>query len=112
MVREGPVRLEEVRHRLDRQALENGWKHDSAHAVPGVDHDAQRLHHFEVDEGQDGVDPTRPDVLLADLSSGLTPGHVVNGHSSRAYIQEARVAADGKCTAADDLQPGVLLRVV
>ena len=87
VVRERSVRLEEVRHRLDRQAFEDRRKHDSAHAVRRVDHDAQGLHRFDVDEGQDGVDPPRPDVFFADMCWGLTPGRVVNGHGPRADVQ-------------------------
>src|SRR5882724_2361125 len=112
VVREGRVRLEEVRHRIDRQALENWRQHDSAHTVRSVDHDAERLHGVDVDEGQDGIDPARPDVLLSDMSGGLTLGHVLEDQSPCADVQQTRVTPDGKRAAAHDLQAGVVLWVV
>ena len=81
VVREGRVGLEEVPHGVDREALENRPEHDSAHAVRSVDHDAEGLDGVGADEGQDGIDPARPDVLLADMSWGLTPGHGPPGRS-------------------------------
>ncbi len=65
-----------------------------------------------VHEGQDALDIGRPDVVLLDLSEGLSLGHVPKRHGLVADVQQSRVPADGQGPPADDLHPGVLLRVV
>ena len=112
VVREAPVELEEVGDGVDREPLEDRRQHRARHPVRRVDHDAQRLHRAGVDEGQDLLDVARKDIFLPDLSWGLTPGHVGKGHGAVADLQQARVAADGQGSAADDLHARVLLRVV
>ena len=110
VVRERPVRLEVERDRLDREPIEDGLQHRPAHSVRRVDDHAQRLQRAEVDEGQHLVDEAGPDVLGPDLAAAY--GRAEAGQRAVAHVEEARVPADGKGAAADDLHPRVLLRVV
>jgi hypothetical protein len=110
VVRERPVGLEEVGHRVDRQSLEHGWQHHTGHAVGGVDHDAQRLHGARVDEGHDSLDPARPDVFFADRSFGTCP--LPGTGRPPPDVQQAGVASHRERAAANDLHARVLLRVV
>ena len=112
MVREGAVRLEEVGHRVDRDPLQDRRQHHAGHPVRRVDHDPPPLDLLHVDEGQDLVDVGRKDILLPDLSEGLSLRRGGTGQCSVADVQQARVAADGHRAAADDLHARVLLRVV
>ena len=112
VVREGAVRLEKVGHRVDRDPLEDGRQHHAGHPVRRIDHDTPPLDLVEVDERQDLVDVGRKDILLPDLSEGLSLRRGGKGQCSVTNVQQARVAADGHCASADDLHPDVLLRVV
>ena len=110
VVREGAVRLEVAGHGLDRQALEHRRQHRPGHPVGGVDHDPERPHRVDVDEGEDLVAEPRPDVLVADVAPRRGLAEAALGPV--AHLREARVAADGERALADDLHPRVLLRVV
>ena len=67
MIRERAVRIEEVRHRFDRQVLEHGWEHRAGHSVRRVDHDLERPQRRDVDERQHALDEGGPDVGLLHL---------------------------------------------
>ena len=76
VVGERAVGVEEAAHGVDRQPVQDRRQHRAGHPVGRVDHDTQRLHGIDVDEGQDAVDELRPDVLLRDRLGGtrLLPG--------------------------------------
>jgi hypothetical protein len=112
VVRERPVRLEEVGDGVDGDPLEDGREHDACHAVRRVDHDPSLLDRLEVDEGQHLVNEGRKDVICSDLSEGLSLVNRRRGESSVTDVQQARVAAHRQRAAAHDLHPGVLLRIV
>ncbi len=110
MVRERAVRLEVAADGFDRKPLEHRRQHRAGHPVCCVDHDLERLDGLDVDEGENPVDVRGPDVELSHLAGvGFVP---VAGVDQVAQIEEAAVAADRQGAAADELQPGVLLRVV
>ena len=111
VVRERAVGLEEVRDGVDRDPLEDRREHDAAHPVRRVDHDPLPLDRLEVDERQHLVHEGRKDILLLDMSRGLSRA-CRRGQGSVADVQQARVAADRQRAAAHDLHPRVLLRIV
>ena len=53
VVRERPVGLEVAAHGVDRQPVEDGREHRAGHPVRRVDHDPERAHRLDVDEGED-----------------------------------------------------------
>ena len=115
VVREGAVRVEVAADGVDRQTLQDGREHRAAHPVGGVDHDAERLDLFDVDErrGRGRRKPARcrKTESFRGLQQGSDPGFP-RAQRPVADVQQPRFAADGQRAFADDLHPRVLLRVV
>src|SRR5262249_28960267 len=112
VVRKRPVGLEEAAHRFDRQTLQDRRKHRAGHPVRGIDDDAQRLDRLHVDEREDLLDVCRPDVVVVDMSGGQTLGPARSGRRAVSDLEQAGLAAHGQGAGPDDLDAGVLLRVV
>ncbi len=112
VVRERAVGLEVAAHDLDaRQPLEDRRQHHAGHPVGRVDDDPQRPEGVDVDEREHLLDEARPDVLgrarRRVASRGRSP------RSARLRISaRPESPPTGQRTAADDLHPRVLLRVV
>ena len=111
VVGERPVGLEEAAGDGElRQAVEHRREHHSRHAVCRVHHHAQRPDRIDLDEGEDLVDESGPDVLRGDLSSPCDFAEPLE--RTRPHLLEAGVAPDRQRAAAHDLHPGVLARVM
>ncbi len=110
VVREGPVGLEEVRARVDRQALEDRRQHHAGHSVGRVDHDGERTDRLDVDEREHALDVRGPDVVRLDRPRPRCRRRRLRG--AVADLEKPGLAADRQRPAPHDLQPGVLLRVV
>ncbi len=114
VVGEAAVRFEEAGNSPHGKALEDRRQHLAAHAVRGVDHDAQGADGLRIDERQHLVDEARIHVPRLGAPRGCRPagGLVRDGERAVADVEEPGVGADRKRASAHDLRARVLLRIV
>ena len=95
---------------LERQLLEDRADHRPRHPVAAVDHDLHRLDRRWVDEGERVGAEFVPDVDL--LERAAARRRPEPGFDLRLDVADPGVAGEGEGALADQLHPGVGLRVV